>query len=211
MVYFIQAGETGPIKIGKADKPMKRIAELQTGNPHPLRLVGAIDGGVNEEQALHQRFTRLRLHGEWFEPSAELLEYIRKYAGGYINDKPYDPSLGVVTLREEEPTQNTSVAVVDRKAVVGRQACYDILFTLWLAAAAEAFVFVAYPFINIYINFTCMAWMAVTAITAKNLLYHYRPAEERAILEEERCWQFDVFDFVFSMMDRGWKVIARRS
>ncbi len=33
MIYFIQAGENGPIKIGQSDDPKERLKQLQVANP----------------------------------------------------------------------------------------------------------------------------------------------------------------------------------
>lgn len=75
-VYFIQSGTDGPIKIGKANDPEARLAELQVGSPSALRLIGSIPGGIAEERALHARFSADRVRGEWFSPSAPLLDYL---------------------------------------------------------------------------------------------------------------------------------------
>ncbi len=42
-IYFIGSLESGTVKIGKSNNPEKRLAELQTGNPHKLILYGVID------------------------------------------------------------------------------------------------------------------------------------------------------------------------
>lgn len=74
-LYFIQRGETGPIKIGVAVDPMKRLLELQTGNAEKLRLLGAVPGSRKLEAKLHRHFRLLRLEGEWFQPHPELVMY----------------------------------------------------------------------------------------------------------------------------------------
>jgi len=74
VVYFIKAGNV--VKIGIAANADKRLRELQTANPHRLELLGTITGGRSKEMELHERFHHLRLSGEWFTASAELLEYV---------------------------------------------------------------------------------------------------------------------------------------
>lgn len=88
-VYFISE-EDGPIKIGYARRVGDRLRGSQTGNPRPLRLVGAVfvDEGKyvmrgdlptnakRMEKDLHVRFASLRIRGEWFLPGDELIEYI---------------------------------------------------------------------------------------------------------------------------------------
>jgi hypothetical protein len=75
-VYFIQAGEGGPIKIGYSANPRDRMASLQTASSVRLKLLGVVPGAGANEQALHERFGDLRTNGEWFLPSARLLGFI---------------------------------------------------------------------------------------------------------------------------------------
>jgi hypothetical protein len=76
-VYFIQAVNGGLIKIGVATDPAARLAEIQRMCPIPLRIL-AVRPGVGQpgEAALHRRFAAARRHGEWFEPTAELLREV---------------------------------------------------------------------------------------------------------------------------------------
>jgi hypothetical protein len=71
-VYFIQADDGGPIKIGWALDPIARLKELQVGCPEPLSLLMTLadEGGL--ETQLHRRFATLRLRGEWFRAEQEL-------------------------------------------------------------------------------------------------------------------------------------------
>lgn len=77
MIYFIQAGPGGPIKIGFTKYAVEgRMAALQTGNPVALKLLGTREGTVEDEADLHERFDFCRLRGEWFYPTEDLLEFI---------------------------------------------------------------------------------------------------------------------------------------
>jgi hypothetical protein len=78
-VYFIQADENGPIKIGfTSDDPKKRLNQLQTGNPAVLKLLGAIKGTVAREKELHARLAEWRLQGEWFQSHSTVLSTIQE-------------------------------------------------------------------------------------------------------------------------------------
>lgn len=46
LVYFIQQGDYGYIKIGMAKKPERRLKTLQTSSPEPLRIVATCEGGA---------------------------------------------------------------------------------------------------------------------------------------------------------------------
>jgi hypothetical protein len=68
-VYFIKAGQK--LKIGKAKDPELRMAELQTGCPFEMRLMGTLKcksdmHSHTVEQRLHRLFRREHFRGEWF-------------------------------------------------------------------------------------------------------------------------------------------------
>ena len=75
-VYVIQAGKNGPIKIGAATDPRRRLEQLQTGSADRLHLVKVFDGGTELERELHRRLSKYRLHGEWFESSREVAKLL---------------------------------------------------------------------------------------------------------------------------------------
>lgn len=77
MIYFIQQGHTGPIKIGFSKNPGARIRELQTSHHAQLRMLGEIDGSLNDERRLHEKFANHRIRREWFAPTQDLMDYIR--------------------------------------------------------------------------------------------------------------------------------------
>lgn len=71
MIYFIKSKRF--VKIGyTAKEPEKRLAQLQTGNPETLKLLGTIEGTPEVEKALHNYFNRFHFRGEWFCIKGEL-------------------------------------------------------------------------------------------------------------------------------------------
>ena len=73
-VYFIQADENGPIKIGfTTDDPKRRLSQLQTGNASSLKLLGAIKGTSARERQFHVTLSEWRLQGEWFQSHPTVL------------------------------------------------------------------------------------------------------------------------------------------
>ena len=77
-VYFIQADDEGPIKIGfTADDPKRRLNQLQTGNPAALKLLGSISAPITREKELHAELAEWRLQGEWFKPHPTVLSAIQ--------------------------------------------------------------------------------------------------------------------------------------
>lgn len=73
-VYFAQSGSK--VKIGWSRRVAARLADLQIGNPDPIKLIGMVPGGRARESELHRRFAHCRVSGEWFEAKPELLAYI---------------------------------------------------------------------------------------------------------------------------------------
>ena len=81
ITYFIQGRLTKRIKIGTSQtllSAVRRIHRFQVGSPDDLRVIGATD--TVTEHAAHGDFADYWLHGEWFEPSARLVEYVRQFA-----------------------------------------------------------------------------------------------------------------------------------
>ena len=73
-VYFIGqiADDECKIKIGVSNDRTRRLRNLQTGNPDPLKLMGWIvsDDAYALEKELHKVFFSRKVNGEWFGISA---------------------------------------------------------------------------------------------------------------------------------------------
>lgn len=88
-LYFAQAGDVGPVKIGRSRQVDQRIIALGTASPVPVRLLGTIPETWLSEQDAHAALHRLRLHGEWFKPEPIVLALAdagrRVFAKGYTD------------------------------------------------------------------------------------------------------------------------------
>lgn len=73
-IYWIQAVDGGPIKIGLADAPARRLLMLQTGNPQELCIRRIQRGRASDEPWLHALFGGYRIRGEWFRAHPVLAE-----------------------------------------------------------------------------------------------------------------------------------------
>ena len=77
MIYFMQPVDGGPIKIGCSVNVDARHRQLEAHYRRPLSILATIDGGRDEERALHEQFAHLRLgRTEQFRPDSELLAFI---------------------------------------------------------------------------------------------------------------------------------------
>jgi len=99
MIYFIQQGHDGPMKIGytKNHRTVKtRLSALQIGSSYKLRLRGLFHGTPKDEHYLHNKFKHLRIRGEWFKSNKTLLGYITetyyKYIACEYVPREYGPS-----------------------------------------------------------------------------------------------------------------------
>lgn len=75
-VYFIRCAETRRVKIGLSADPFKRVSKINSDSPYPVELLAVEDGGAERESELHRRFAAIRLHGEWFAASDDLMAHI---------------------------------------------------------------------------------------------------------------------------------------
>lgn len=78
IIYFVRARGLGLIKIGRSTNLFERFEALSQGCPDELEILWAYWGPPTDEPALHCRFSRSRVRGEWFEPSDDLIRFIRK-------------------------------------------------------------------------------------------------------------------------------------
>lgn len=85
MIYaVIMEGHPSLVKIGKtrgaatdAAAMRKRLAVLQTGQPHPLVCIATCDGYTTEEVTLHAAFADQHYRGEWFHRVAQVESWVK--------------------------------------------------------------------------------------------------------------------------------------
>lgn len=84
VVYFIQEGEDGNIKIGRTQgNPLDRMANFQVGNSSKLFLRNTVRCDYGFENRLHERFKDCHVYGEWHRPVPELVEFMRNPVYSY--------------------------------------------------------------------------------------------------------------------------------
>jgi len=86
-LYFIQANEGGPIKIGASRDPHARLEAIQANCPFRLKILTMVFcdtpyGAWHLERKLHETFASGRLHGEWFRPCVRLVRYVEEARNG---------------------------------------------------------------------------------------------------------------------------------
>ena len=75
MIYFIQMGDDGPIKIGTTEHIHERMEKLQVANPYKLKILWVYNGRSYDEAGLHKKYDMYNIRGEWFWPVKEILEF----------------------------------------------------------------------------------------------------------------------------------------
>jgi T5orf172 domain len=75
-VYFIENSLEDAIKIGFSSNVTKRLKTLQVSSSSKLVLLKKIRGSSNKEKELHQKFLPIRLSGEWFARTPEIISFI---------------------------------------------------------------------------------------------------------------------------------------
>jgi hypothetical protein len=77
MSGFVYAVEcAGRIKIGFSEGPEKRFNKIASDAPFPCVLLGYWPATVADEMAFHERFKSIRVHGEWFAVTEDLLAFV---------------------------------------------------------------------------------------------------------------------------------------
>jgi hypothetical protein len=74
-IYFLACDDARLVKIGYAVNVDKRVKQLRTGNPFPMRLLGWLPGSRSDECLIHDALMQHRRRWEWFdaEPAAAFL------------------------------------------------------------------------------------------------------------------------------------------
>lgn len=83
-VYFITADFPGfPIKIGISEIHNMRFSALQTAIPYEIKVLAVLptENAILERQ-IHRKFEHIRMRGEWFQSTPELLDYITYLVDG---------------------------------------------------------------------------------------------------------------------------------
>jgi hypothetical protein len=77
VVYYIRRASDGLIKIGRSGGFRRRVIDLRAEHGE-IQILLTHPGGVEEEAAMHRRFARLRVEGEFFRPRKPLMDWIIK-------------------------------------------------------------------------------------------------------------------------------------
>jgi DNA-binding XRE family transcriptional regulator len=130
-VYFAQAGEDGPVKIGHATDPTARVAMLQTAHYEPLRIARVIKGTSAVEKWFHRHFRHLHIRGEWFAFDAAMMN-VEPPAAASMREHPIKAYRAAhsLTLDAFAARAGTTGATISRIEGGNLQARHDLLVRL---------------------------------------------------------------------------------
>lgn len=105
-VYFMRRpNSTGPIKIGVTTSLARRLYQISREIGDDLEIIASMDGGIKIEKAFHQRHKASCIGGEWFSPSADLIDDINEIRSGnfdfsFLPKKPQKKDYSFVDPRK---------------------------------------------------------------------------------------------------------------
>lgn len=77
-VYFIQAGEDGPVKVGVAKRPRRVLANLQVAHHEELRLLRVVK---LDEAAFRERFAGHHIQNGWYRWDRDVAAFVEAATG----------------------------------------------------------------------------------------------------------------------------------
>jgi hypothetical protein len=82
VVYFVQEGGGGAIKIGVTKNLKSRLATLRVNAPREMNVLAHVPGDERLETYLHDRFRGSHIRGEWYRSTPELFACIEELKTG---------------------------------------------------------------------------------------------------------------------------------
>lgn len=77
VVYFLQNGVPGRVKIGFTEDLKGRLSALQGATSDAVTLIGTIPGPAKLERKMHKRFDAHRMRREWFKIEGNLAAFLK--------------------------------------------------------------------------------------------------------------------------------------
>jgi hypothetical protein len=76
-IYFFESELTKLIKIGFSGNVVRRKKQIEGMQGGKINILKKINSSQKNEKYLHERFSHLKIQGEWFRPDPELLDFIK--------------------------------------------------------------------------------------------------------------------------------------
>lgn len=96
-VYFAQAGDGGPIKIGTSRRVAHDLNRIQSEIPFTLNTLKVVDGGRTLESKLHKALSDYHIRSDWYEPSGPLMSLVSSF-----EDQSHKLGLTTIPVKVED-------------------------------------------------------------------------------------------------------------
>lgn len=90
MIYFVQAGVRGPVKIGKTNNLPARLSSLTIAHYETLSVLATLNLPDKVENRLHRLLKEHRIRGEWFRWCPEVQNVVELAKAGLVPEFPYN-------------------------------------------------------------------------------------------------------------------------
>jgi hypothetical protein len=122
MIYFIQGEITRRIKIGYTACEIfeDRFQPMKSSSPDQLRFIGGMIGDRRREKEIHNLFYGCHSHGEWFDESQELYDFIEENCHKTINMVEVllpEIASGRLTISEALTMTEDDVSIIQRDRI----------------------------------------------------------------------------------------------
>ncbi len=77
-LYIMRATPSGNLKIGITRHVDKRLQHIRSANYEAIELIKSVPATPQRERAVHAAFAGHRIRGEWFRPTPEILEWVKR-------------------------------------------------------------------------------------------------------------------------------------
>ena len=128
-VYFIRCLDR--VKIGYSEDPVKRFGKINADAPAPCELLVFVSADTFPEAELHERFSDLRVHGEWFlwgRALREFVEALQEMVGGLALSDMRGRKLSKSSpLVEFARSSGKSLTQIAKDANCGRATLYRVM------------------------------------------------------------------------------------
>ncbi|MBD9635442.1 GIY-YIG nuclease family protein [Ensifer sp. ENS07] len=118
-IYAVESG--GRVKIGFSEKPDRRFHKIASDAPFPCTLLGYWPGTVADELDIHAKFNAVRVHGEWFAATTDLLVFVSAHVvpmSKTVEPKGCEPAASVIakfsSVKELAKAADVSIHAVGR-------------------------------------------------------------------------------------------------
>ncbi len=122
MIYVIEEGLNGPLKIGTTDNLEKRLKTLQGGNSKQLHIIMSFEGDSKLESKIHNDLAefKIRKKGEWFHRDEKVFSYLKNISPIEPKTEFHNGEEYIVLWRENEESPTDFCPFCGKRHIHGK-------------------------------------------------------------------------------------------